>query len=89
MASVENVAKRFTEQLIKTIGKRDWAKVVRRNATEATHDVCHSHDFCDANQVMLDVFAEFKIDSFTDAGGTLWNEAWTIAKASWQKRGTS
>jgi hypothetical protein len=50
--------------------------------------VCATHDFCDANMLMLAAFEEvFKRNPLDGPGGhmtqadtDLWNDAWTIAK---------
>lgn len=59
--------------------------VVALNDDEAEPNICHSHDFCDANQVMIDAWAkvagvECSCDSNNEAETALWNEAWDIAK---------
>ena len=55
--------------------------------------VCHSHDFCDANQAMLDawewMFGKDEVPAIIEAGtgnaeqerdNKLWNAAWSLAK---------
>jgi hypothetical protein len=60
MNAVE-LAKEFSAELRRTLTADEMDEVNRLNADEANPGVCHSHDFCDANQVMLDVlgFAVF------------------------------
>jgi hypothetical protein len=64
----------------------DMRQVIARNRAELSPDVCHSHDFCDANMAMLEAVAAFKdvaqdeVD--IDASLPLMNEAWDIAKAT-------
>ena len=68
---IADLAKAFSNHLRSVIGEDNMAKVVQRNA---------EHDFCDANQVMLDAFR----DVFgRDAGPSdtyLIDEAWLKAR---------
>ena len=67
-----------------------WAEMRQRNATpEYGGSVCASHDFCDANMVMLEAFekhGQAAACHLTDgsaeheASCVLWGEAWAIAK---------
>lgn len=78
---------------------REWlteelAEVVRLNAAEPDKSgVCHSHDYCDANQAMLDAWEvvfgkgevpacirEHKTDAEENHDDAIWNAAWTMAK---------
>lgn len=77
---------------------RDWmtedqmAEVLLRNVNETNPSICHTHDFVDANQAMLDA-AEMIGIATDDVGidtpatdgvlGThLWNAAWNLAKSN-------
>jgi hypothetical protein len=57
-------------------------EVIPRNRAEADPNVCHSHDFCDANIVMHDACMALGYDALHPAAenDTLWNDAWDIAK---------
>jgi len=66
---------------------RDWAgddlaEIVRLNAEEVDAFVCHTHDFFDANEAMMDAFAELGLsdDLQDDATHQLWGAAWGLAK---------
>jgi hypothetical protein len=73
------LAKAFCEELSRNLTPEQLDEVNRLNA-EDSDNICHSHDFCDANQVMLDAMgAEFEN---TDEQNTLINQAWAIAKAA-------
>ncbi|MBN8422479.1 MAG: hypothetical protein J0L73_26425 [Verrucomicrobia bacterium] len=83
--SAHSLARAFATQLHADIGN-DISTVVALNAQEGNSPCCHSHDFCDANQTMLDAWqaltgeeCEFSADD--DALTALINEAWNIAKA--------
>lgn len=60
-----DIAARFASLLCAEIGAADFREVVRRNRTPRYRNSCScaSHDFCDANMVMLDAFASFGIDA--------------------------
>jgi hypothetical protein len=50
----EEMAKKFSLALKEEIGIDNLKKVIKLNAEEKDIRICHSHDFTDANQVMLD-----------------------------------
>jgi len=86
----EALAATFVRILRQTIGDEKYAKVVALNGVELNPDVCHSHDFCDANMVMDAAFHTFGVDpleyGYTEEDGMsqevcdLWNAAWNRAK---------
>lgn len=56
MNSVQKIALRFDALLRRELGD-DFAVVVEMNKT-AKGGICHAHDFCDPNQVLIDAFAQ-------------------------------
>jgi len=75
----------FVGTLCRWLGPDKIREVRLRNSKETDHDVCHSHDFCDANMAMDAAMSECGID--TDATDhndddfrALWTAAWNIAK---------
>lgn len=66
----------------------NWHHMTRMNREDPearSGGVCHSHDFCDANQVMLDAAAdllgrETRLGELGGLTGTF-NEAWSLAAA--------
>jgi hypothetical protein len=77
----EELAKKFSKLLCDEIGKFKVCRVNKRNSKETNSQICHSHDFCDANQVMIDA-AELSEAELNDIDN-LWEhfgEAWTLAK---------
>lgn len=78
----KQLAKAFSATLHEWLGAETMAEVVRLNAAEPDSRICHSHDFCDANQAMLDAMGE---DVVFDAGNQplldLINSAWELAAA--------
>jgi hypothetical protein len=81
------VARAFSNILREWMTPLRMKLIVRRNAMDADLNVCHSHDFCDANQAMLDAFRRCRLPDPAsaerigedDAVG-LWNSAWNLAK---------
>jgi hypothetical protein len=76
--NASQLAKAFAEELNSTLTAEQMDEVNRLNAEEADKNICHSHDFCDANQVMIDVLGEEFENS--DEQNKLISEAWEIAK---------
>lgn len=96
--TISELAQRFCAILKAWLTPEELSESVKRNAIAAAigdHSVCHSHDFCDANQAMLDAWEEcFGKDEYPavirggateeeiDRDDQLWNRAWSLAKQS-------
>lgn len=75
------LARKFSELLLAEIGAASLRAAVERNGRPEykEHDSCATHDFCDANMVMLAAFESLGTPVNNDAP-QLWNDAWTQAK---------
>ena len=75
----------FSQGLQDCLGAERMGEVISRNRAETSQSVCHSHDFCDANMILYEVFIRHGMDPATDEGmerhGALWNQAWNLAKS--------
>lgn len=82
----KTLARAFSYQLRQEIGLIDLMTVIRLNREEENKNICHSHDFCDANMVMLDagvVLGYWTEENFDlDDCSAIVNDAWAIAKAA-------
>lgn len=82
-ANAWDIARAFSRQLHATLTKEQMDEVNARNtANWEPQRVCHSHDFCDANQCMIDALDELgvphgHIASFITPEV---DEGWNIAK---------
>jgi len=85
------LADQFIRDLRAILTPDELELVVARNRAERDDSICHSHDFCDANDVMTSSWETVfgGIPAFVTQGpmslhGELdmaaWNEAWRIAK---------
>lgn len=86
------IAEQFCLILQRWLGTDTMIQVIMRNKAEENGDICHSHDFCDANEAMHEAFVKAGIDPLsTGIPDTdyalmdqecyrLWDAAWTIAK---------
>lgn len=72
------LAEKFTELLRATLTPSEFAEMADANANETDAGICHSHDYCDANQTMLDALAALGIE-YNDES-TLWSDAWLHAR---------
>lgn len=72
----------FVKGLTKTLTAEQFAEMCKLNAEETSTCVCHSHDFCDANEVMAEAFESVGVefDLSDDADRALWSAAWGCAK---------
>lgn len=75
---VRRLARRFARRLRQVVGPVILREIVRRNAEESDSDVCHSHDFCDANEAMVEAAREAALVRRTELRGP----AWDLAKAN-------
>ena len=77
------IAEEFIAGLRREIGAEKVAEVVRRNAV-GTPGTCASHDFCDANEVMM-AAVERVLDRemFPEDDETMGNANTTLANAAW------
>ena len=82
---IKQLATEFSKELAWVLTEVELAEVVKRNAEEPDSGICHSHDFTDANQAMLDVFERHGMDIAGEGGveqyGSMWNQAWAQAKS--------
>ena len=82
----ESLAREFSDAINALLLPEEVLEIVQRNREETDPRICHTHDFCDANQVLLDVFMKHGMDIADEGGldrwGRLWDESWKIAKAS-------
>ena len=84
----QTLAEEFAARLFVRIGEANLREVIARNA--ACGKGCASHDFCDANMVMLAALQalapelEGELDEILHRDDllALWEEAWAVAKAS-------
>lgn len=73
----------FIGILSKALSDEQFKEFVRKTRTDFRENICWSHNFCDANEVMLEAFK-----AVFDRDAEIWNEvdtdfinaAWTNAK---------
>ena len=84
--TVEQLASEFSKALSTQLTPAQMREVIARNAQEMDPHICHSHDFCDANVVMHEVFLAHDMDPAEEGGaekwGNLWDKVWNLAKGS-------
>jgi hypothetical protein len=84
IADVRTLAQEFSASLRSLLTPEQMQSVILRNAAETDSNICHSHDFCDANVVMHEVFLVHGMDPADEGGmdrwGRLWDAAWNLAK---------
>ena len=78
------LAKEFSRLLVRDLGKATVRKINRLNKAEKSRDVCHSHDFCDANMTMDEATRRvgLKLKANRDRDSRIWNDAWDLAVKS-------
>lgn len=83
----EELAGAFVLLLMQSLPYNEIKIIQARNATPEYLDACASHDFCDANMVMLDAWESLGGgDIYGDAEASIfnrytWDRAWNLAKA--------
>ncbi len=76
------LAYEFQKVLKSWLTPEQWEEMCKRNAAETDPLICHSHDFCDANEAMHEAFMLFGVDP-TDGPASeqepryaIWGVAW-------------
>lgn len=84
--TAETLALEFSQGLRSCLTAEQMAEVVRLNLAEDSPGICHSHDFCDANMVLYEVFMQYGMNPVEEDGldrwGDLWDRSWNLAKAA-------
>ena len=84
-AVAEMLTNKFGAALRTHISPDEMDEVITSNQGETNPGICHSHDFCDANVVLYEVFISHCIDVADEGGiarwGQLWGKVWNRAKA--------
>lgn len=84
-SNIAALASKFCERMREALSAEEFATMVSRNKAEPHKDICHSHDFVDANEMMADAFRLTEgreVDLQSDDDTSLWNAAWNRAKAA-------
>ena len=71
------MARTFSGLLRDELTAGQMSSVIERNRAETDRNVCHSHDFCDANMTMA---RAFRLVGQDPADNALWDAAWNAAK---------
>jgi hypothetical protein len=82
------LANKFSEVLREWLTDEEMQEVIERNEFEENDNICHSHDFCDGNEAMLEAMDRLDIDWILadedpegkDKQMDLLNGAWNRAK---------
>lgn len=80
---VSVLAGTFIATLCKAMTDEQYLEFLKKTREEYNADTCHSHDYVDANECMLDAFElafDRKAEVESDADMELMNTAWTRAK---------
>lgn len=76
------IGAKFIELLKAELSPAQFAEMQNLNAVESRPNCCHSHDYCDANEVMAPAFAAVvgrEINLQNEKDCELWSEAWNWA----------
>lgn len=83
---ITRLAKVFSYVLAAWHTERQMKAIVKKNKEEGPNSlICHSHDYCDANQAMIDAFETVygrNLDFTKEDDMTMIDAAWTVAKAN-------
>lgn len=74
------MAQSFSKKLVDCHTPEQMIDIIICNRQEKNTGVCHSHDYCDANMLMLEVFEENNLNVEDEANHQLWNDVWDLAK---------
>lgn len=74
------LAYEFCRVLSEWLTPDELSEINRLNADESDPHICHSGDYCDSNQALLDAMEVFGISGFEQWMIPLCNETWRIAR---------
>jgi hypothetical protein len=81
---VYKLARKFSANLHLVLTEEQMGQVVDRNSEEENPNICHTHDFCDPNQVIIDTLGELGVPNYgpneNAALDALIAAAWETAK---------
>lgn len=75
-----DIAREFCQYINWWMSAEDLAEAVKRNKEDPNPNVCHTHDFIDANEAMIAAFQSYGLDPLDNID--LCNKAWDLAKAA-------
>jgi hypothetical protein len=79
----EKVGAKFESMLYATLGEEHYVEAAARNQRENDPRICHTHDFCDANQVMIYAFNAvlgYDPDIQSEADMAIFDAAWSVGR---------
>jgi hypothetical protein len=82
---VERIAKLYSEKLKQELTPEELTQAIKDNRSEEMDGVCHTHDYIDANMVMLEAMEEIMGEGYCDdipvdqEKTLLWNDSWKMA----------
>lgn len=83
MSIVDEVAIKFVELLKEELMPHEIDEVIELNFWEEDPNVCHTHDFTDANEIMCNAFEDVTGERFfpnSSEHARIWSQAWQCAK---------
>ena len=66
--TIETLALEFSQGLHVYLTPEQMSEIVERNKNETDPNICHSHDFCDANMFLHEVFMAYGMDVADESG---------------------
>lgn len=83
--TIGTLPREFGKALRSLLPAEEMQEVVLRNQNESRPGICHSHDFCDANVVLHEVFLAHGMDIAVEGGrdrwGEIWDSVWNVARS--------
>lgn len=78
----DRIAREFIRRVRDYVGPDKWARIVVLTKAETDPDICHTGDYCDSNEFMIQALESFHISSSPhgEAVRRLWNASWSRAK---------
>ena len=84
---IEDLARAFFDELDSHLTHGQMLALCEANARETDPNICHSHDWLDANECMADAWSTIEglpeLDMQNEEHCALWNAAWSECKASY------
>lgn len=74
----KQIAQTFVNILKLWLTEEQFAEMVERNQAEEVEGICHSHDYCDANEAMFEAMYVCGVAEW-DEQEQMWEQVWKAA----------
>jgi len=83
MNDTQKISNAFNNKMREWLDDDEFNSLIKKTKSQTDPNVCHTHDYCDANVIMDECFVEIlgrEHDCASQTDADIWNDAWTLSK---------